>query len=337
MWTWTWAQVAVEAVSHAMTWVWTTWFWVSIVIFAITFAIILSERIHRSVIWLLWALIMVIAWMYFGFYSPELAKEAIDFNTIGLLFWMMTIVAILEHTWAFQYLWIKVAKKTGGDLWKLTVALWTLTTLLSLILDNVTTIILIVPITIIIAKILKLNPTPILMAEALLSDTGWVATLVWDPPNIMIGSYAWLSFMDFITHSMPIVFVAWILTLFTLKLVFRKELKQKPDVKAIAELQKMDEKEAITDPVTLKKILFVLAIVVVLFFVHHIFHIEPSMVAIIWAALALILVSATKDPQKILEKLELSVLLFFWALFVIVWGLEHAWVLAELAKMITSW
>jgi Na+/H+ antiporter NhaD/arsenite permease-like protein len=327
-------QVAVEAVAHTVS---NTSFWISIVIFAITFIIILSERIHRSVIWLLWALIMVIAWMYFGFYSPELAKEAIDFNTIGLLFWMMTIVAILEHTWAFQYLWIKVAKKTWGDLWKLTLALWTLTTLLSLILDNVTTIILIVPITIIISKILKLNPTPILMAEALLSDTGWVATLVWDPPNIMIGSYAGFSFMDFIVNSMPIVFVAWILTLLTLKFVFRKEFKQKPDKHAIEELQKMDENEAITDPVTLKKILIVLAIVVILFFVHHIFHIEPSMVAIIWAALALILVSATKDPQKILEKLELSVLLFFWSLFVIVWGLEHAWVLKLLAELITSW
>jgi len=326
-------HLAVEAVAENVA---NTGFWVSIWIFAVTFAIILSERVHRSVIWLLWALIMVIAWMYFGFYSPELAKEAIDFNTIGLLFWMMTIVAILEHTWAFQYLWIKVAKKTGWNLWKLTVALWTLTTLLSLILDNVTTIILIVPITIIIARILKLNPTPILMAEALLSDTGWVATLVWDPPNIMIWSVAWFSFNDFLIHSMPIVFVAWILTLFTLKIVFNKEFREKPDQASIDSLMKMNEKDAITDPKTLKKILFVLWLVVILFFVHHIFHIEPSMVAIIWAALALILVSATKDPQKILEKLELSVLLFFWSLFVIVWWLEHSWVLKELAEMITS-
>ena len=323
----------VEAVVHEAS---NIGFWVSIIIFAITFIIILSERIHRSVIWLLWALIMVIAGMFFGFYTPELAKEAIDFNTIGLLFWMMIIVAILEHTWAFQYLWIKVAKKTWGDLWKLTLALWTLTTVLSLILDNVTTIILIVPITIIITKMLKLNPTPILMAEALLSDTWWVATLVWDPPNIMIWSYAQFSFMDFIIHSMPIVIVAWFLTLFTLKLVFKKELQQKPDPKAIEDLQNMNEKDAITDPVTLKKILWVLWLVIVLFFVHHIFHIEPSMVAVIWAALALILVSATQDPQKILEKLELSVLMFFGSLFVIVWGLEHAWVLKELSEMITS-
>ena len=333
---WTWTQMVVETVSNAGA-VWWMWFWISLIIFAITFIIILSERVHRSVIWLLWALVMVIAWMIFWFYSPELAKEAIDFNTIWLLFWMMVIVAILEHTWAFQYLWIKVAKKTWWDLWKLTLALWTLTTVLSLILDNVTTIILIVPITIIISKILKLNPTPILIAEALLSNTGWVGTLVWDPPNIMIGSYAWFSFTDFLIHSLPIVFVAWLFTLITLKIVFRKEFREKSNEKAIKELLEMDEKWAITDPVTLKKILVVLWIVVILFFVHHIFHIEPSMVAVIWAALALILVSATEDPQKILEKLELSVLLFFWSLFVIVWGLEHSWVLAEIAKMITAW
>ncbi len=330
----TWALIVSEVVAHTTG---GTGFWLSIVIFVITFWIILSERIHRSVIWLIWALVMVIAWMFFWFYSPEWAKAAIDFNTIGLLFWMMVIVAILEQTWAFQYLWIKVAKKTGWNLWKLTVALWTLTTLLSLILDNVTTIILIVPITIIICKILRLNPTPILMAEALLSDTGWVATLVWDPPNIMIGSVAGFSFTDFLVHSMPIVFVAWFLTLFTLKIVFKKELQEKPDPKAIEDLMKMKEEEAITDPETLKKILVVLGIVVILFFVHHIIHISPSMVAIIGASLALILVSATKDPQKILEKLELSVLLFFWALFVIVWGLEHAWVLKALAELITAW
>lgn len=153
----------------------------------------------------------------------------------------------------------------------------------------------------------------------------------------MIGSYAWFSFMDFITHSMPIVLVAWILTLITLKFIFRKEFKKKASKKAIKELQKLNENDAITDPDTLKKILFVLVIVVILFFIHHIVNIEPSLVAVFWAALALILVSATKDPQKILEQLELSVLLFFWALFVIVWGLEHAWVLAELGKIITSW
>ena len=340
--------------------VWTWWlvFWVSIIIFIVTFAIILHEKIHRAVIWLVWALVMVIAWTFIspegsfiiphvdfqnaannvqGFFTPEMAKWVLDFNTLWLLFWMMVLVVILEHTWAFQYLWIKVAKKTWWNLWKLTLALWTLTTLLSLILDNVTTIILIVPITIIISKILNLNATPILMAEALLSDTWWVATLVWDPPNIMIWSAAWFSFNDFLIHSLPIVFVAWFATLITLRIVFRKELKEKPDMNAIDELMKMDEKEAITDPVALKKVVAVLILVVLLFFLHSSIWIEPSMVAVIWASIALFLVSAKEDPQKILEKLELSVLLFFGSLFIIVGWLEHAWVLEKLAEMITSW
>ena len=354
---WTWAQLVAETVSHTGV-VWWLPFWISIIIFVITFGIILHERIHRAVIWLGWALVMVLAGTFISpewsfiiphedfqnaansvhwFFTPEMAKWVLDFNTLWLLFWMMVMVAVLEHTWAFQYLWIKVAKKTKWNLWKLTLALWTLTTLLSLILDNVTTIILIAPITIIIAKMLKLNATPILMAEALLSDTGWVATLVWDPPNIMIGSAAWFSFNDFLIYSLPIVFVAWIATLITLKLVFRKELKQKPDEVAINDLMKMDEREAITDPVTLKKVVVVLWLVVLLFFLHSSIWIEPSMVAVIWATLTLFLVSATEDPQKILEKLELSVLLFFGSLFIIVGWLEYAWVLEKLAEMITSW
>ena len=325
-------QVANEVITKVDMWL---WFWISIIIFWITFALILSERIHRTVIGLIWAVIMSVVWMYMWFYEPSQVIHAIDFNTLWLLFGMMIIIAILEHTWAFQYLWIRAAKITKWNMWLLTIAFWTLTTVLSLILDNVTTIILIVPITIIVAKILKLNPTPILMAEALLSDVWWVATLVWDPPNIMIWSAAWLSFNDFLTHSLPVVFVAWIATLFTLKIVFRKELKQKPQ--NVEELMKMDEKEAITDKSTLIKVVSVLALVVILFFLHSTLHMSAAMVALIWASLALILVSHSKDPQKILEKTELSVLLFFWSLFVIVWGLEHAWVLSKLADLITSW
>ena len=309
-------------------------FIVSLTIFVVTFVLIISERVHRTVIGLLGAVTMVIAGIALDFYHPEEVVESLDFNTIGLLFGMMVIIAILEKTGFFQYLGILTAKKTKGNPWKLVVALGTLTTVLSLILDNVTTIILIVPITIIVAQMLKINPTPILMAEALLSDTGGVATLVGDPPNIMIGSAAGFSFNDFLVHSLPIVFVAWVATLITLRLIYRKEMRQEPQ--NLDKLMQMNEKEAITDPVTMKKILWVLALVVVLFLFHHKLHLAPSMVALIGASLALLLVSPQKDPQKILEKVELSVLLFFGALFVIVGGLEHAGVLESLAHLITS-
>ncbi len=309
-------------------------FIISSVIFAITFILIFTEKIHRTIIGLFGAVLMVGAGMIYNFYDPAKALHAIDFNTIGLLLGMMIIVAILEKTGFFQYLAIIAAKKTKGDPWKLVIVLGTITTLVSLVLDNVTTVVLIAPVTIIIARLLKISPVPILMAEALLSDTGGVATLVGDPPNIMIGSAAGFSFNDFLIHVAPIVFVAWLATLITLKFVFRKEMKQKPQ--NIDSLMGMNEKDAMKDINTLKKISFVLGLVVVLFFLHSSFHMPPSMVALIGAALALILVSPKNDPQPILEKVEWSVLLFFSALFVIVGGLEHAGVLGALASQIST-
>jgi len=306
----------------------------SVVVFVVTFGLIVAEKLHRTVIAFFGAIMMVVTGLIFGFYSPEKAMHAIDFNTIGLLLGMMTIVAIMETTGAFQYLGILAAKKTKGNPWLLVVALGTVTTILSLVLDNVTTIILIVPVTIVIARMLKINPTPILMAEALLSDTGGVATLVGDPPNIMIGSTAGFSFNDFLLHSMPVVLVAWFATLVVLKVIYRKEMKQKPQ--NIDKLMKMDEWEAITDMRTLKIIIAVLVLVVGLFFMHNTLHIEPSLVALIGAAVALILVSPNKDPQKIFEKLELSVLVFFAALFVIVGGLEFSGALDIVAEMLVS-
>ena len=308
--------------------------WSSVIIFAITFGLIIAEKLHRTVIAFFGAIVMILAGMIFGFYSPEEALHAIDFNTIGLLLGMMTIVAVMETTGAFQYLGILAAKKTKGNPWLLVVALGTVTTLLSLVLDNVTTIILIVPITIVVTKMLKISATPILMAEALLSDTGGVATLVGDPPNIMIGSAAGFSFNDFLTHSLPVVLVAWFVTLFALKFIYKKEMKQKPQ--NVDKLMKMDEREAITDPRTLKIVIGALMLVVGLFFVHNKIGLEPSMVALIGAAIVLMFVSPKKDPQKTFEKLELSVLVFFAALFVIVGGLEGSGALEKVAGVLVS-
>ncbi len=307
---------------------------VSCVVFVLTFALILTERIHRTVIGLFGAVVMVGLGMVFDFYHPANALHAIDFNTIGLLLGMMIIVAILEKTGFFQYLAILAAKKTKGDPWKLVVVLGTVTTLVSLILDNVTTVVLIAPVTIIIARLLSISAVPILMSEALLSDTGGVATLVGDPPNIMIGSAAGFTFNDFIFHITPIVVVAWFVTLLVLRLVFKKELAQKP--KHIDKLMLMNEKDALTDVKTCKIIMGVLVLVTGLFFVHHMVHMPPSMVALIGAAIALLLVSPKEDPQPILEKVEWSVLLFFAALFIIVGGLEHAGTIGILADYMSS-
>ncbi len=309
-------------------------FWVSLAVFAFTFIFILTERIHRTVIGMFGAVVMVLLGMIFGFYNPGEALASVDFGTIGLLFGMMVIIAILETTGFFQYLGIITAKLTGGSPWRLVIALGSITTLLSMILDNVTTIILIAPITIVITKMLSINPAPILMAEALLSDVGGAATLVGDPPNIIIGSAAGFTFNTFLVHSLPVVAVAWMVTLLTLRFTFRKEMKQKPQ--NVEKLSKMNANDAIKDKVTMYKIMFVLAIVVILFFTHGMLHMPPALVALIGAALALILVSPKKDPQKILEKTELSVLVFFGSLFVLVGGLEHAGVLQYLAQFIVQ-
>lgn len=307
---------------------------IALAIFGITFFFILSERIHRTVIGLFGALSMVLAGIYFDFYHPEDLLDVVDFNTLGLLFGMMLIVGMLEHTGAFQYLGIWTAKKTKGNPWHLMVALSAITAALSMVLDNVTTIILIVPITIIIAEMLKINPTPILMAEALLSNVGGTGTLIGDPPNIMIGSAAGFSFNDFIVHALPVVLVTWVLTLLFFKFLFRKDLAKKPE--NVERLLAMNEKEAITDPKTMKKLLVIFALVIVLFFLHSALHLEAAMVALIGAGLALLWVSPQHDPQHIIEKTELSVLLFFGSLFVIVGGLEHAGVLERAAHFITS-
>jgi len=307
---------------------------IALLIFGTTFFFILSERIHRTVIGLFGAMAMVLAGIYFDFYHPEDLLEVVDFNTLGLLFGMMLLVGMLERTGAFQYLGIWTAKKTKGNPWLLMVALSAITAGLSMILDNVTTIILIVPITIIVADMLKINPTPILMAEALLSNVGGTGTLIGDPPNIMIGSAAGFSFNDFLVHALPVVFITWVLTLIFFKFLFRKDLTKKPE--NVDKLLAMDEKEAITDPKTLKKLLIVFGLVVILFFLHSALHLEAAIVALIGASLALIWVAPQHDPQTVIEKTELSVLLFFGSLFVIVGGLEHAGVLERAAHLITS-
>lgn len=307
---------------------------IALSIFAITFFFILTERIHRTVIGLFGAVAMVLAGMYLDFYHPGDVLHVVDFNTLGLLFGMMLLVGMLEHTGVFQFMGIWTAKKTKGNPWLLLVALSGITALLSMILDNVTTIILIVPITIIIAEMIKVNPTPILMAEALLSNVGGTATLVGDPPNIMIGSAAGFSFNDFLVHSLPVVIVVWLVTIVLFKFLFRKDLNKAPE--NIERLLAMNPYEAIKEPLVLKKLLAVFGLVIVLFFLHSALHLEAAMVALIGAALALIIVAPHTDPQKTIEKCELSVLLFFAALFVIVGGLEHAGVLEKAAHLITS-
>ena len=275
---------------------------------------------------------MIIVGIEMGFYSQEEALRAIDFNTLGLLLGMMILVRLLEETGFFQYVAILTGKRSGGSPWILLVTLGTTTTFLSMLLDNVTTVILIAPVTILIADILGINSLPLLLAEAILSNVGGVATLVGDPPNVIIGSAANFSFNDFLTHLAPIVIVAWVATLMSLRFLFRRELAQGPQ--NIDALMQINETEALKNRRNSRKLLIILGAVIVFFFLHAQLELLPATVAMGGAALGLLWVRT--NVEETFSHLEWGVLLFFTGLFVLVGGLEASGVLNLLASGIIN-
>ncbi len=293
-------------------------FWLSLAIFVITYVGILSERIHRTIIALSGAVLMIAVGSWFSFYEVHQAVEAIDFNTISLLLGMMIVVGIFKETGFFQYLAIKAAKLARGKPWLLLVYLGLVTSLVSMVLDNVTTIIIMVPVTFSVADILGIPVLPFLMSEVLLSNIGGVATLIGDPPNILIGSAAGFSFTDFLTHLAPIVVVAWIIAQLFLLFIFRSVLTHKPE--NVDRLMAMDEQKAIVDPLTTGRMLKVLGVTILLYLIHDRVSLDPGLVALIGACLGLLWVRPKLD--RILSDIRWDVLLFFISLFVIVGGLE---------------
>lgn len=289
-------------------------------IFFGSLVLIFSEKINRSIVAIAGSVLMIVVGRLLGFYSEEAAIDAIDFNTLGLLMGMMILVAMLEPTGFFEYLAVLAARASKGKPIRLFVLLGAITTILSMFLDNVTTVVLIAPVTILISEILGVSALPYLVAEAILSNTGGTATLVGDPPNVLIGSAAGLSFNDFLLYSLPIVLVAWAGALFMLQFLFKKELARRP--RRSKAVMKLNPAETLNQPETARRILIVLGGAILFFFLHHALHIEPSLVALSAAAIALLWVQP--DLQEILKKVEWSVLIFFGALFIMVGGLEHA-------------
>jgi Na+/H+ antiporter NhaD/arsenite permease-like protein len=304
----------------------------AIIIFGVTLVMILAERVHRTIVAMVGAAVMLIVGMLMGFYSQAGALAAVDFNTLGLLLGMMILVRLLEQTGFFEYVAIVIGKRVGGRPWLLLLVLGGATTVLSMFLDNVTTVVLIVPVTILIAQILGLSPLPFLMAEALLSNIGGVATLVGDPPNVLIGSASGLSFAAFLTHLAPIAAAAWLVAIGILRWVFRRELAEQP--RHLAALASLDEKQALHDPAGVRKILIVLAAVILLFFLHGSLHLQPAVVALMGAAAALLWVRP--DVEETLRHVEWSVLLFFAALFVLTGGLAASGVLSRVAALLAE-
>ncbi|MEX2161614.1 MAG: ArsB/NhaD family transporter [Anaerolineales bacterium] len=305
---------------------------ISGIIFLITFIAILSERVNRTILAMAGAGAMLLSGMLLGFYTEEAALRSVDFNTLGLLLGMMVLVALLSRTGFFQFLAIFTAKLSRGNPWRLLFILGAITTLLSMFLDNVTTIVLIAPVSILIAEILGISPIPLLISEALLSNTGGVATLVGDPPNILIGSAANFTFNDFLVRLAPIVAVAWVAAILLLRFLFRNDLPKKS--RNAAALAHLDEKGAIHDSKNLGKILIVLGAVVILFFLHTLVHLSPAVIALLGAAAALLWVQP--DVDLILKEVEWGTLLFFAALFVLVGGVDASGLLSQLAGAVTG-
>lgn len=299
---------------------WNNAMMVSGIILIVTFIGIFTEAVHgfhRTKFAMGGAGLMILAGQYFGFYDTERAVEAVDWNVVFLLGGMMTIVAIMIPTGGFQSLAYKIADFCHGRLFLLMALMGTLVTVLSLLLDNVTTVVIFGPLIILISRSLKVTPVPYLLAAALLSDTGGVATLVGDPPNLMIGSAADISFNAFVYHMGFIVFVAWLAILFFLRILFRQELSVTP------EQRDFHEQEKIVDPQTWYASLWVLGGMTVLFILHHSLHWEPWFVAAIGLT-TLVFIAHHIELDESFARVELSLLMFFISLFILVGGVEHS-------------
>jgi Na+/H+ antiporter NhaD/arsenite permease-like protein len=264
--------------------------------------------------------------------SVDFVIGSIDFNTIGLLLGMMIIVGILGDTGVFQYIGIKAAKLSKGNVWKLLLLLSVITAVGSAFLDNVTMVLLMVPVTISVARVLNINPISIILAEIFASNIGGAATLIGDPPNIMIASAANLEFMSFAYHMTPEVIITFLASLVVLKILFRKDLKQKPE--NLDKLMQIDEKKEIKDPVLLKKSVIVLVGVVIAFMLHGMLDIEVSIIALAGAAILLVITKI--HPGKAFVHVEWTTLMFFAGLFIIVSGVELTGALELFAHQIVT-
>ncbi len=303
---------------------------VAAAIFLACLGLIFSEKVNRTIAAFAGAVLMVGAGKIFNFYNETDAIAAIDFNTLGLLLGMMVLVALLEPTGFFQYLAVWAARLSRGQPVRLLILLGSVTTVLSMFLDNVTTVVLIAPVTILICEILGVSALPYLMAEALLSDTGGVATLVGDPPNVLISSVAGFTFNDFLTHSLPMVLIAWLAALLLIRFLFRKELSIPPTNPDAIQLLDLDQ--TLHDRTTTRRVLIVLGAALLALFIHGWLQVSPAYIALTAAAAALIWLRP--EPGSILQRVEWNVLVFFATLFIIVGGLEAAGALDGLVSLL---
>ena len=297
------------------------------IIFIIMYVFIASEKINRTVVAMLGSLLMVLT----GIITQEKAIHHIDFNTLGLLIGMMIIVAITGQTGVFNYIAIYAAKVAKGEPKRILIILALITAVCSAFLDNVTTVLLIVPVTISITKKLKVDPIPFLITQIIASNIGGTATLIGDPPNIMIGSAVKeLTFLAFIQNLAPIAVINLIVVVGILSFLYRKKLMAQDSLKA--EIMKLEPEAEIKDRRLLKKSLGILMLTLLGFFMHQSLNLESSTIALTGGFLLLATVGKKHNfIESVLEKIEWGTIFFFIGLFIAVGALIETGIIKQIA------
>jgi Na+/H+ antiporter NhaD/arsenite permease-like protein len=300
---------------------------VAVATFLIVLAIVASEKMHRTNVALLGAAIVV---LFVGDFSQEQAIESVDFNTIGLLVGMMILVYLTQQTGVYDYVAIRAGQLSGGRSFAVTMSLAGTTALLSAFLDNLTTILLIAPITFLLADALDIEAIPLLIIEVIASNIGGTATLIGDPPNLIIAGATGLSFNAFIVNLAPVAIVAFAVVIPLLYLVFRSRLQvEERNRRAVMELNAL---ASIRDSAELRRTGPVLLATVLAFFAHQALHVEPATVALSGAAVGLLVTRI--DLEETLSSIEWTTLFFFVALFVMVGALEATGAIGHVADAV---
>jgi Na+/H+ antiporter NhaD/arsenite permease-like protein len=312
-------------------------FWVAIVIFALTYALVITDRINRSIIALLGAGVMVLS----GVLTQEQAIRGIDFNTIALLTGMMVLVGIARRCGMFEYLAVWTAKKGRAEPWAILAMLSVVTAILSALLDNVTTVLLVAPVTLEIARYLEAPPYPFLFAEVFASNIGGTATLIGDPPNIIIGSAANLSFNDFVLNLTPVIIVVMLVQVVATHLIWGKRMRASPEARS--RVMALDARELITDPPLMRTSLIVLACVIAAFVLAGPLNLQPGTIALFGAAVLMLLHNLEHHREREKQTIRVTetfnevdwiTIFFFLGLFVIVHGIDAARVLGLAAQQL---
>lgn len=311
--------------------------WLASLLMIITYAVIISERLNRSIIALLGAMLMIMT----GLLTQEQAIAGIDFNTIGLLVGMMIIVSITRKCGVFEYLAIRSAKLVKANPAGILAMLAVVTAITSAFLDNVTTVLLVAPVTLVITEALKVNPYPFLFSQIFASNIGGTATLIGDPPNILIGGQVGLSFNDFFLNLAPVILIVLIVHVFSIHVLWGRGMTAASELRE--RVMGFDETKVISDPRLLKMASLVLALVVIAFVLARYLKLESGTIGMAGAALLLTLDNLGKNTEqqaknvlKVYNEIEWVTIFFFIGLFIVVAGVEHAGLLRLLADKLLA-